>query len=163
MKVLLGMRTAGKPGGRCPAILKIPMHEIGIGEEVVQKTEAGHESGPAMTFGHDLEILDFQQIAGPCALDVNRSRQRVNYPRIHLQQIGGHLSRTDLAVGGIAGLEDYLLERLDLERGRNVRMPAVVAFGRLLAQPLRAINGDAPGHRSPDFVGDGIQPFADFT
>ena len=48
----------------------------------------------------------------------------------------------DLGVRGVAGFEDNLLPGIDLDDGRYVGMPAVVAELWLLLEAFGAIDGD---------------------
>src|ERR1700720_1322125 len=55
---------AGKRGGRCPIALEIPVDKIRRSKEVAQKAESGYKSRPAVTLRRDLQVFDFQQVAG---------------------------------------------------------------------------------------------------
>ena len=87
--------------------------------------------------------LHFQQVAGFRALDGHRAGERVNHAGVHAREIGLGYSRTHLAVEGVAGFQRNLLALVNLDHGRDVGMPAVMACVRLLAKALAAVDGNA--------------------
>ena len=147
---------AGKRGGRCPIVLEIPVDKIRRSKEVAQKAESGYKSRPAVTLRRDLQVFDFQQVAGTGTLDVNGSCKRVHNLRVHPQKISGDDARADLAIRRIARLENDFLQRLNFEGRWNVGVPAVVALIRLFGEPLRTIDRDALCH-THSAVFDGVR------
>src|SRR5207249_9316182 len=78
----------------------------------------------------------------------DRSGQWVHRTGIERGEIGDRRPRLELAVERVAGLERHLLALADLDDGRDIRVKAVVAAARLLAQPLLPIDADRV-HGSP--------------
>ena len=122
------------------------MDEKRVVEKIGQEAEPGHETRPSVALGRDLEVFDFEQVAGVSAFDKDRPGQRMDHARIHAQQVGGHDTRANLAVGGFARLDRGVLQRFDFEHRRDIGMPAVVSLAGLVGEPLAAVNRDALGH-----------------
>jgi hypothetical protein len=66
-------------------------------------------------------------------------------PHPHSREIANGGLRIQVAVEGVARLEDDLLAGIYFDNGFDVRMPAVVPGTRLLVEVFAAIDGDARG------------------
>ena len=118
------------------------MNEVGIGEHVVEEAGAGPVAGPAARLGGYVNVLDFEEVARLCALDVHRAGERGPDLGVQTCQICLSHGGLNLGVGGVAGFEDNFLARIDLDDGRDVGMPAVVSELGLLFEALGAVDGD---------------------
>ncbi len=118
------------------------MNEIGIGEVVAQEPASGAEACPAESLRNDVEVFDLEQVARFCVLDPDRAGQRMAGFLILSLEIGGCRLGADLPVARIARLQDQLLPRRNLEDGRDVGVPAVMAGLRLVLETLAAVDPD---------------------
>src|SRR4029078_5447564 len=105
------------------------------------------EARPAVALRNDVEVLDLEQVARLRAFHVHRAGERVRDRALELLEVLRRRLRADLQVVRVAPLDRDVLARLDLDDSRDIRMPAVVALARLLAQALLAVDGDALRHR----------------
>src|SRR5207248_7645771 len=108
---------------------------------------------PAVMLGHDLQVFDLEQVAGRGALYEHRAGERMRNGALEALEVLCRGARADLQIVRVARLERELLAGRQLDDWRDVRMPAVMAGVRLIAQALRAVDGDRfhaqPANRLP--------------
>ncbi len=124
------------------------MDQERCGHDVAQEPEPRHDRRERPWLRHDVDELDLEQITRLGACDEDRPRQRMDYANRQSAQVGDRGLRVEIAIERVTRFQHDLLARLDLDRRRHVRMPAVVAGIRLLVEVLASIDGDALGRRA---------------
>ena len=124
--------AAGAEGGRGHRLCVIaPDMQRRILELVGKQAEAGDVGGPAMAAGVELVDRHLQRIAGLRALDVDRSRHRIDPAEVEVRQRLQRCIRADLAAGGIQAFEQDGLAGPCRDRGRKFPVPAEIMLGRM--------------------------------
>src|SRR5690349_14348643 len=119
------------------------MHDKGFGEKVTQEAEARHDAGEAALGGGDCFDLDRQKVARLGALDIDRTCHWMDPPEIDRGEVIILCLRPDLAVKTVERIEFDDGSRRDAYDRRNVGMPPIVAFVRLLEKRQARIETNA--------------------
>ena len=118
------------------------MNDIGFREQIAQEAETRHLHGKAEWFRRHLKDLDFQDVTGFGAVDINGTGQGMH----QVQVGGGYLFRCGcrivLPVKGIPRFHANDLARVDLRNRFDIRVPAVVSRFRFIAQLQASIDTD---------------------
>jgi len=103
-----------------------------VGEEpatVLLGESAGKAVLPAVVERAHVQELDFEQVAGLRAVDVDGPSQIVNLTEVDVSDVVGVVVVADLSAGPVEGLQSHRLAGVSLGDRRNVRMPAVERLG----------------------------------
>ena len=102
------------------------MEERGLGETLLEKTQAGNDAGPTPAFVGDVEDIDLENVAGLCSVDGYGTGERVDATAVDgLEMVNGHAG-VDLIAAGILTLEVNGVAGRDGETRRKVGIPAAV-------------------------------------
>ena len=116
------------------------MHQEGLLHHVAQEAEARHDRAERDGLRDDVGELDFQHVAWLCALDEDRAGEWVHRTGVEHGEIGDCRVRSDLTVERVAGFQGDLFAFADLGGGSDVRVVAVVAAVRFVAERLAAVD-----------------------
>ena len=72
-KGAVGDADAGELLGYGPTVGDLPVDGVGFGEQVAEEAGAGAVAGPAVGLGDDVEVFDFEEVAGLGAGYVDRA------------------------------------------------------------------------------------------
>jgi hypothetical protein len=129
-----------------PAVGDVPVDLERLGEHVAQEPEPRHLGGVAVAVRLDVDDLDVEQVAGLGTVDIYGAGERVQQIEVGLGHDVERGVSPELTVECVAGFEDHLFAWITPEHWRDVRVPSVVAGGRVLAERLRAVDADlVPG------------------
>ena len=113
------------------AVAQVEVADIGIGEVRGQQAETRDQARPAPLQRAQLEHLDLEHVARLCALDKDRTRQRVETVEVQARQCRGGCARLDLSIRDLVGLEMDYVAGLDLDRRPKTVVPLVVDLAPL--------------------------------
>ena len=116
------------------------MHQERLGHHVAQEAEARHDRAERDGLRDDVGELDLQHVAWLRALDEDRPGQRMHRAGVERGEIGDCGGGRDLTVERVAGFQRDLFAFADLDGGSDVRVVAVVAAVRLVAERLAAVD-----------------------
>ena len=109
------------------AIGDVPARDVGLREQVPQKPEPRHLHGEANGLRRHLVDFDFKQVAWLRAIDINGAGQGMHQAQVASGHLGRVAVHVELPVEGVPRLHADDLPRVNLRRGLDVRMPAVVS------------------------------------
>ncbi len=122
------------------------MDQIRLGHDLSQQAQPGHNRGHTVRLRRNIEIFDFQQIAGLRTFHINRASHGVYPASLQRLQGGNRVACLDLSIEGIESFHEELLPGCDLDYRQDLRMKTVVAHMRLGGQRLTAIDADLLHH-----------------
>jgi hypothetical protein len=140
---------------RCDPALEVPDHFVGVGELLGEEAAAvlgGEYAGVAPALAGersrillwdraDIEDVDDEQVAGLGALHGDRPAEHVHRRQRRVENIVGGVVVVDRAVEPFAAVNAERVTRFDLNLGRDIRVPAIVANYLLVGELLRGIEG----------------------
>ena len=126
-------------GGGDP--VELPVDDVGIGEAVAEEAEARHDHGISVLVRLDVEQRDRQHVAAHRAFDEDRAGHRMHEVEVERGHVLGGRLQIEVAVEGVARLEDDDLPGLDMRHRRDCRMIAVEAV-RIVAAMAAALADD---------------------
>jgi hypothetical protein len=117
------------------------VHDVGVAEDIPQKTEARNDRGVTEVIRSDINNSHGKGVTPLCSFDVHRARERVNEVEVNGSYILGGRGKSQIGIKSVAGLKDEKLILLYRSRWLDVGMITIEAM-RIVFAMLSGLSND---------------------